>query len=79
MVSRFGAWAVVGLIALASIAWIVSLYRNDYSPTANINPNTGLPHMIYRFHDGEMGVTCWYYGDTNGGLACLPDQDILGR
>ncbi len=32
---------------------------------------------IRRFHDGELGVTCWYVpGGYQGGIDCIPDSDL---
>lgn len=36
-------------------------------------PGAGDARHVNTFHDDARGVTCWLYGSTNGGIACLPD------
>ena len=36
-------------------------------------PTAGDARHVTTFHDDARGVTCWLYGSTNGGIACLPD------
>ena len=36
-------------------------------------PGAGDARHVNTFQDEKRGVTCWLYGSTNGGIACIPD------
>lgn len=43
------------------------------TPVAGSEIGTG----IYRWHDDELGVMCWIYnGVMEGGVSCIPDDQI---
>lgn len=55
------------------IAFMLTL--SGCEPYAPAQPNIkayGATH-IEVWHDDQRDVTCWLYGDTNGGISCLPD------
>ena len=41
--------------------------------------NTTTSGSVSRYVDPDYRVTCWYTGSYQGGIACLPDSQVVAR
>ena len=60
-----------------TLALLLAIVIAGCSPADTTTTDTS--RYVSRYADPDYRVTCWYTGTISGGIACLPDSQVVAR